>query len=146
MDKLVGVGGERTMSAEPEVKFGYVIIYVPDVSKAIEFYERAFGIGRRFVHESGTYGELDTGATALAFADETFSPTAHVFAPNRATARSAGAEVAFVVRDVNSAFKRALEAGATSAVEPTLKPWGQTVSYVRDLNGFLVELCSTISE
>lgn len=146
MDKLVGVGGRRIMISEQEAKLGYVIIYVPDVSKAIEFYERAFGIGRRFVHESGTYGELDTGATALAFADETFSPTAQVFAPNRSTEKSAGAEVAFVVHDVKSAFKRALDAGATSVVEPTVKPWGQTVSYVRDLNGFLVELCSKISD
>jgi hypothetical protein len=27
-------------------------------------------------------------------------------------------------------------------VPPTVKPWGQTVSYVRDLDGFLVEICS----
>jgi len=26
--------------------------------------------------------------------------------------------------------------------EPETKPWGQTVAYVRDRNGFLVELCS----
>jgi lactoylglutathione lyase len=25
---------------------------------------------------------------------------------------------------------------------PTKKPWGQTVAYVRDLDGHLVELCT----
>ena len=49
------------------MRFGYTIIYTDDVEKSIEFFERAFGLKRRFVHESG-YGELDTGSTALAFA------------------------------------------------------------------------------
>ena len=40
----------------------------PDVAQAVAFYERAFGLTRRFVHESGTYAEMETGATALAFA------------------------------------------------------------------------------
>jgi lactoylglutathione lyase len=34
----------------------------------LAFFEKAFGLKRKFVHESGTYGELDTGETALAFA------------------------------------------------------------------------------
>jgi hypothetical protein len=33
-------------------------------------------------------------------------------------------------------------AGALPAAEPVRKPWGQTVAYVRDLDGFLVELCT----
>jgi hypothetical protein len=32
----------------------------------VELFEKAFGIKRRFIHESG-YGEMDTGSTALAF-------------------------------------------------------------------------------
>ena len=35
------------------MRFGYAIIYVPDVEKAVDFYERAFGIHRAFVHEAG---------------------------------------------------------------------------------------------
>jgi catechol 2,3-dioxygenase-like lactoylglutathione lyase family enzyme len=50
------------------LKFGYTIIYVPDVVASLSFFERAFGIPRRFLHESGTYGECETGETALAFA------------------------------------------------------------------------------
>jgi hypothetical protein len=26
--------------------------------------------------------------------------------------------------------------------EPKIKPWGQVVAYVRDLDGFLIEVCS----
>ena len=127
-------------------KLGYVIVYVPDVGKALEFYERAFGVERRFVHESGQYGELETGGTALAFAEENMTTTRHVFAQNRLSAKAAGAEVAFVVTDVQAAFTAAVGAGATPVVEPIDKPWGQTISYVRDLNGFLVELCTEVRE
>jgi hypothetical protein len=37
------------------------------VLASVEFFEKAFGLERRFVHESG-YGEMETGTTALAFA------------------------------------------------------------------------------
>ena len=42
-------------------------------------------------------------------------------------------------------FDKAVAAGATPISKPQKKAWGQTVSYVRDLNGFLVELCSEMT-
>ncbi len=124
--------------------FGYVIVYVPDVARAVEFYERAFGVQRRFVHPSGQYAELETGATALAFANESFTPSQGAFAPNRRDRPAAGAELALVVPDVPAAVARAVQSGAEQVVEPTVKPWGQTIAYVRDLDGFLVELCTAM--
>ena len=50
------------------MKFGYTIVYVPHVSASLDFFEKAFGFKRRFLHDSGEYGELETGATVLAFA------------------------------------------------------------------------------
>jgi lactoylglutathione lyase len=128
------------------MRLGYVIIYVPDVATAVEFYESAFGLKRRFIHESG-YGELETGATALAFATEQLAKMNGVaIRPNRqGDTEAAGAEIALVVADPQASFKRAVAAGATKVREPTIKPWGQTVAYVRDLNGFLVEICSEVN-
>ena len=129
------------------MRLGYVILYVPDVTAAVEFYERAFGLARRFVHESGQYAEMETGATALAFVGEAFvSATCHSFRSNRPDQEPAGAEVAFVADDVKAAFDKAVAAGAASYVQPHDKPWGQTVAYVRDANGFLVELCSALGD
>ena len=48
--------------------------------------------------------------------------------------------------DVEAAFKRAVEAGAQPWYEPAKQAWGQTVSYVRDPNGFLVEICSPLPD
>ena len=125
-------------------KLGYVIIYVPDVAGAVSFYERAFGVEQRFIHESGTYAEMETGPTALAFADEVATTNHGSFEQNRPNRKAAGAEVAFVVADVRAAFAQAISNGAVVVTEPVDKPWGQTISYVRDLNGFLVEICSAV--
>ncbi|WP_052289959.1 VOC family protein [Scytonema millei] len=50
------------------MKFSYTILYVKDVTHAVAFYERAFNLKQRFIHESGQYAEMETGGTTLAFA------------------------------------------------------------------------------
>ena len=50
------------------MKFGYTIVYVSSVTETLAFYKEAFGFETRFLHESNQYGELETGATVLAFA------------------------------------------------------------------------------
>lgn len=40
------------------MRFGYTILYVDDVARAIDFYERAFGLTCRFVADDATYGEM----------------------------------------------------------------------------------------
>ncbi len=64
------------------------------------------------------------------------------FRENNPAEPPAGVEIAFVAEDVGAAFRSALEAGATKAGEPKTKPWGQTVAYVRDPDGVLVEIGS----
>lgn len=128
------------------MKFGYTIIYVPDVAKALNFYEAAFGCAVKFLHDSGAYGELDTGGTTLAFASHDMADFNgfEIHAPN-ADATAVGIEIAFVTDDVAAAFTRAVQAGATALSDPMQKPWGQEVSYVRDLNGVIVEICAPIA-
>ena len=125
------------------MRLGYVILYVPDVAAALDFYGRAFGLKTRFVAPGGDYGELETGGTALAFASETLAGShGFAFRATRPDAEAPGAEVGLVSADVPAAYAAALAAGAAPCAAPKQKPWGQTVAYVRDCNGFLVELCS----
>lgn len=128
------------------MQLGYLILYVPDVEAAVGFYEKAFGLKRRFVM-GADYGEMETGATALAFASERMAEANGVIIrPNRsADEHSAAVEVAFVTDDPAAALEVALTAGAQAVKPAAKKPWGQTVAYVRDLNGFLVELCTPVS-
>jgi lactoylglutathione lyase len=127
------------------MKLGYIILYVPDVRATVEFYEAAFGLKLRLAHEN-FYAEMETGATALAFCQEEFTPSAGMFRINRRDGQSPGAEIGLVVEDVPGSFSQAVAAGAESAVAPVTKPWGQTVAYVKDNNGFLVEICSPMHE
>ncbi|MBF8177766.1 VOC family protein [Herminiimonas contaminans] len=129
------------------MQFAYTIIYVPDVAASLDFFERAFGFNRKFLHESGTYGELETGATTLAFAahelaDKNYSG-GHIAA--HTSPKPLGMEIAFTTDDVAAAHARALAAGATELFAPIAKPWGQVVSYVRCPDGALVELCTPIA-
>lgn len=125
------------------MKFGYTIAYVQDVVKTLKFYEKAFGFKRKFLHESKMYGELATGETTLGFANEGMRKLNGVkTADNRANKPAAGIELAFVTDNVDKAYRKAVKAGAKAVKKPALKPWGQTVGYVRDLNGCLVEICT----
>ncbi|WP_419896477.1 VOC family protein [Roseomonas sp. USHLN139] len=105
------------------MQLGYTILYVADVEATLSFYERAFGLTRRFLHESGLYGELDTGATTLAFAGEAMAAlNGAEIRPNRAAEPAAGFEVAFVTADPAAAYATALAAGATGVTPPSQKP------------------------
>jgi lactoylglutathione lyase len=127
------------------MRFGYTILYVSDVRATIDFYERAFGVNRRMVKD-GDYGELDTGATVLAFAANEFARriTAVAFDAADLSKPAPPIEIGFVTEDVEANYRRALAAGAIDVKKPEQKPWGQTVGYLRDLNGFLIEICSPL--
>ncbi len=125
------------------MKFAYTIIYVEDVPKTVAFYERAFGLPVRFIHDSNQYAEMETGDTALTFAaNEAAEEGGLAVAPNSAKSLPAAWEICLVTPDVVAAFDTAVANGAQPVVAPTDKPWGQTVSYLRDLNGCLVEIAS----
>jgi lactoylglutathione lyase len=130
------------------VSLGYVILYVEDVSASLCFYTEAFGLDRRFFHVDGkkAYGELETGATRLAFASLN-QATEHLkqeVVSASLDKAPLGVEIALVTRNLPAMYARAVKAGATVVSEPATKPWGQTVAYLRDNAGHLVELCTPV--
>lgn len=127
------------------MKLGYTIIYVADVLGTVAFYESAFGLVRRFIHESNLYAEMETGNTVLAFAgNEAAEMNGLAILPNHPESTAAGWEICFVTEDVGTAYKNAIASGCSPVSAPSEKPWSQTVSYVRDLNGCIVEIASPI--
>jgi predicted enzyme related to lactoylglutathione lyase len=128
------------------MKLGYTIIYVSDVPNTVAFYETAFGLKCRFVHESNLYAEMETGNTVLSFAgNEAAEMSGLAIEPNTPTRAAAGWEICFVTDDVCAAYNHAVANGCFPISGPAEKPWGQTVSFVRDLNGCIVEIASPIS-
>jgi lactoylglutathione lyase len=132
----------------PSVSLGYVILYVEDVAASLAFYEAAFGLSKRSFHDGNgkDYGELETGATLLAFASVELAAE-HLKREVVAAALDKaplGVEIALTTSDVPALYTRAIKAGATGLSEPAIKPWGQTVAYLRDNEGHLVELCTPL--
>lgn len=126
------------------IRFSYTILYVKDVTKAVEFYEQAFGFSRKFISPDNDYGELNVGETTLSFASVLLanSNLNDGFQESDLTQKPFGIEIGFTTDDVDSTLKKALQAGAILTESPKTKPWGQVVAYVRDLDGFLVEICT----
>ena len=137
---------QQHLTRKHPVKLGYTIVYVSDVASTLAFFENALGLQRKFLHDSGSYGELSTGETTLAFAahelgDMNFAG-GHVRADQ--SAQPLGFEIAFVTDNVQQAHAQAIAAGATEMAAPKDKPWGQTVSYLRSPEGILIELCTAV--
>lgn len=125
------------------MKLKYTILYVKDVPKTLDFYERAFNLKRSMLHESGDYGELDTGNTKLAFTSVRLMAELGKD-PGTPDIKAPVFEIAFETENVQEALNNALKEGATLIQDVRDEPWGQTTSYVSDENGYLIELCSPV--
>ena len=127
------------------MKCGNTILYVDNVEVTLAFYVKAFGFTQKFITPEKDYGELETGGTALAFASYSIAEYNGVTIEKRdSKGLPSPFEITFVADDIESAWKQAVVAGAEVVKEPTQKPWGQTVGYLRDINGFLVEVCTPV--
>ena len=129
------------------IKFAYTILYVEDVTRTIGFYEKAFGFKQRFVTPDNSYGELISGDSTLSFASKTlaYSNLKDGFLESDLKQKPFGIEIGFTTDDVPKTIREAIEAGALLVAEPKTKPWGQIVAYVRDLDGFLIEICTPVN-
>ncbi|CCO49679.1 putative Glyoxalase/Bleomycin resistance protein/Dihydroxybiphenyl dioxygenase [Vibrio nigripulchritudo SOn1] len=126
------------------MKLKYTILYVENVEQTLEFYENAFGLKRAMLHEGGDYAELDTGNTTLSFSSLDLMNRLGKGA-QRPTKGKPNFEIAFETDDVAGSLQKALDAGAELVQPVEEMPWGQTTSYVHDINGFLIEICSPVS-
>ena len=130
-----------------KIEFGYAIVYVEDVTEILDFYRRAFGFTTKFLHDSNDYGELDTGATTIGFANHQLGKmnlsNGYLRADNREL--PLGMELVFVTQDVAEVYKKAIAEGGIALEPPQIKPWGQTVAYLRDSQGTLIELCTPMN-
>ena len=112
----------------------------------MDFYKRAFGFETRMILDSKEWGELDTGDTTLAFATHEMGKINLDDKYQKADINELpfGIELSFITDDVQAAFDKAVAAGAIPIREPAKKPWGQTVSYVRSIDGTVIEVATQV--
>ncbi|MBS7255700.1 VOC family protein [Flavobacterium branchiicola] len=128
------------------VKFGYTILYVEDVEKSIAFYENVFGFTRKFISPGSDYGELNTGETTISFASKKLAAQnlKEGFLESNLEDKPFAIELGFITDEVGELVQKATSFGAVLVTEPAKKPWGQIVAYVRDTDGFLIEICTEV--
>ncbi len=110
------------------------------------FYQEVFALQEKLCLPEKDYGELATGNVTLAFAklELATSNLSRGFTPADVNAAPFGIEIVFESEDVDGTVQKAIAAGGTLYEKAQPKPWGQTIAYVRDLDGFLVEIASPI--
>ena len=129
------------------IQYAYTILYVKDVAESLAFYQKAFGFEQKFITPEKDYGELLSGATTIAFASLELanSNLKEGFLASQDSSKPFGIELAFTSDSVTELMTQALAAGASLVAEVSTKPWGQQVGYLRDINGFLIEICSPMN-
>ncbi|MBS1731020.1 MAG: VOC family protein [Bacteroidetes bacterium] len=128
------------------LEFKYTILYVDDVSTTLDFYCKAFDFKIKFISPDNSYGELNTGFATLSFATKSHAKL-HLkngFIESNLTNKPFGIEIGFVTDNVEATINQAIKSGAKIVEHPVTTSWGQVIAYVRDPDGFLIEICTPI--
>jgi lactoylglutathione lyase len=127
------------------MKLTYTILYVDNVHKSVEFYQKAFGLKHKFTHEGGDYAEMDTGEVTLAFCGHALAAQVVKRAYLKATqSTQIGSQISLYADNVRSAYDEAIKAGASPVAGPEIKPWGWENAMVLDIDGHFVEFAREI--
>ena len=136
-----------TNNLNMEIQYAYTILYVEDVPKSTEFYEKSLGFKKRMLTPENDYGEIMSGATTIAFANFELgrSNIKDGYVESDINKKPFGIELAFTTNNVEETMKKAIANGAVLIENAVTKPWGQEVGYLKDVNGFILEICTPIT-
>ena len=119
---------------------------VEDAAKAIDFYVRALGAKERnrALGPGGKvwHAELELGDSVVMLSDE--FPGGQMVPPKKLGGTSAS--VWLYVPDVDAAFRRAVQAGATSVQAPETMFWGDRFATVADPYGHLWSIATHLED
>ena len=119
---------------------------VDDAAKAIEFYERAFGAKERsrMPGPDGkiAHAELMIGDSVVMLSDP--FPQASVKPPSQIGGTTAG--LFMYVEDVDAAYRRAIDAGATETMPPADMFWGDRFGTVADPFGHSWQIATHVED
>jgi lactoylglutathione lyase len=115
----------------------YVILYVDDLERSLTFYRLLLGVvGTR---RSETYAELVLENCRLGFYLRKAVPDLV-----GRSSEGSGAELLFLVEDVDAEADRLRSAGVRILSGPLDRPWGHRTVHVEDPDGHVVELAREI--
>ena len=120
-------------------------LIVDDAKAAIDFYKTAFGAEEKFRLPMGDrigHAEIKIGDSHIMLADE-FPDMGHLGPKSRGGATSS---IVLYVDDVNSAFPKAIQAGATDTKPLEDQFWGDRMGTLTDPFGHVWSLATNVRE
>jgi predicted enzyme related to lactoylglutathione lyase len=121
--------------------FVSIRIITGDVTRLVEFYERATGVKADWATED--FAELRTTSGTLAIGS---TRTVGLFAPGSARpADNKTVIIEFLVDDVDDVHRNLADAVADFVTEPTTMPWGNRSLLFRDPDGNLVNFFTPVT-
>ena len=119
-------------------------LLVEDMGTMIRFYRDVLGFEIREAEDTSNVYLVKDGTLFLLYGRKDFEKmTNHRYEYVRGL--NGHAEIALYVdtfEEVDAAFRRSVEKGAVSVLEPTTEPWGQRTCYIADPEGNLIEIGS----
>lgn len=118
-----------------------------DAQKAVKFYEKAFGAKKRVVAltpdtKSVIHAEMQIGDSVFFLVDEI--PHMECLSPE--TTGGAGVGMALATKDVDAAFKKAVDAGCQVKMPVVDMFWGDRFGVVKDPFGHIWELSTHVED
>ena len=117
----------------------YVIRFVRDLGRSVEFYRDVLGMKPRILGDG--YVEFDTDNVKFGLYERAKLPELIESAPE---AGGPDGEVVFVVEDVDAWVERLDTNGIEVLSGPTDRPWGHRTVHLTDPDGLIVELAQEI--
>ena len=121
-------------------------LIVDPASEAIDFYKRAFGATERGIMNGPdgkvAHAELQVGDSVLMLADP--YPMQNAKSPKEIGATTVS--IFMYVEDVDAVFKQAIDAGATSTMEPDDMFWGDRFGALMDPYGHAWALATHVED
>ena len=111
------------------MKLAYVNLYVTDLARSVEFFEKTLGLGLQFSDTNFGYASLEAGPVRMGLAQIDSEDE-----DQRAlTGRQTG--FGFAVSDLTAAHAELESKGVTFTMKPSKQPWGGFMALFSDPDG-----------
>lgn len=121
----------------------YVVLIVADLDRSLAFYTGILGL--ELQHRAEQYAQLRAGTTRLSLYERKAMQHTLGMALEPPSPLAPSFELGFKVPDCDAAYAEIIATGTPAVARPTTRPWGQRTAYVRDPDGYLIELAQDIA-
>ena len=129
VDYAVRVQMDRGGTPVEDLRLWYVNVYVTDLARSVEFFEKTLGLGLQFSDTEFGYASVDAGPLRIGLAQIDPNDEESQALVGRHTG------VGFGVPDLLAAHAELSEKGVPFPMEPSKQPWGGFMALFADPDG-----------